>query len=309
MQQKGQVIRSTGSWYDIIDENKKLWKGRLRGKLKLNNYKLTNPIAVGDYVQFEPENPEEGTVRIVNIYERDNYIVRQSTRKKWHGHIIAANIDHAVVMATLTLPRTSLGFIDRFLVAAESSGVPATILFNKADLLAQPGLDFLKKLQDLYTGIGYGTMLISALHDTGLDELKDLLRGKKTLIAGHSGVGKSTLLNALAPTIQQRTAEVSTFANKGVHTTTFAEMFEIEPDTYLIDTPGIKELGIIGLEENEIGFYFPEMKELLGQCKFHNCTHTHEPDCKVIEAVEEDRISASRYHSYLSILEGTDTHR
>lgn len=306
---KGLVLRSTGSWYDILTSEGKLCKGRLRGKLKLKGYKLTNPIAVGDYVQYEMEHEIENTVRILDIVERSNFIVRQSTRKKYSGHIIAANIDQAFLMATLTQPRTSLGFIDRFLVATTSSNVPTTILFNKADLLDEEAMGYLDEIKAIYENIGYPTMLISALEDKEQPALWEKLKGKKSLLAGHSGVGKSTLVNALVPDIQQKTAEISNFANKGVHTTTFAEMFEIAPETYLIDTPGIKELGIIGLEENQIGFYFPEIRDLADGCKYYNCTHTHEPGCKVYEAVEAGEIAPNRYNSYLSILENDDNRR
>jgi ribosome biogenesis GTPase len=212
-------------------------------------------------------------------------------------------------MATLTLPRTSLGFIDRFLVAATSSDIPTTILFNKADLLDEEAIGYLDEIREIYERLGYPTMLISALEDPRQEELWERLRGRKSLLAGHSGVGKSTLVNALVPGIGQRTAAVSEFANKGVHTTTFAEMFEIAPDTYLIDTPGIKELGIIGLETNQLGFYFPEIKALSNTCKYYNCSHVHEPGCKVVEAVEAGDIAPSRYNSYLSMLENDDNRR
>ena len=306
----GLVLRSTGSWYDLRDvETGEEYRGRLRGKLKLEGFKLTNPIAVGDRVYFEEENKEEKTVRILNIEERKNYLIRQSTRKRYSGHIIAANIDQAYVMATLTLPRTSLGFIDRFLVAATSSDIPSGILFNKTDLLDQEGMEYLAELRELYEDLGYRTLVTSALEDEEQKEVKQLLKGKKTLLAGHSGVGKSTLANALAPQIGQKTAEVSNFAKKGVHTTTFAEMFETSPQTFLIDTPGIKELGIIGLEENQIGFYFPEIRGYAKDCKYYNCSHIHEPGCKVIEAVENGHIHPERYNSYLSILENYDNRR
>lgn len=307
--QKGLIMRSTGSWYEILDGQSKIRKGRLKGKLRLKGYRFTNPIAVGDYVDFELEDEDENTVAIVNIHERKNYIVRQSTRKKYQGHIISSNLDLAIVIATLAMPRTSLGFIDRFLVAAESSNVPAAIFFNKSDLLDSEGIEFLEELCDLYESLGYQTLIISALEKQNLEEAKEMVRGKVSLVAGHSGVGKSTLLNALVPNLEIRTKEISTFANKGVHTTTFAEMFEIMPETYLIDTPGIKELGIIGLGENEITFYFPELKALVRECKFNNCTHTHEPGCKVLEALENGEIAPTRYHSYLSILEGYDNRR
>ncbi|MGB0524422.1 MAG: ribosome small subunit-dependent GTPase A [Flammeovirgaceae bacterium] len=310
MVDKGLIIRSTGLWYDVKNEDTgEVYKGRLRGKLKLKGYKLTNPIAVGDYVEYQLEDEAEGTVLITKIIERQNFIVRQSTRKRWHGHMIAANIDQALLIVTLSMPRTSLGFIDRFLVAAESSDVPTIIVFNKADLLTEDDLALHEYLKSLYESLGYQTILISALEKRNLEGINDILKGKKSLVAGHSGVGKSTLLNAIAPKYNQKTAEVSSFANKGVHTTTFAEMFEIEQSTYLIDTPGIKELGIMGLEENQLGFYFPEIRALAESCKYYNCSHTHEPGCAVVAAVERQEITPNRYHSYLSILEGGDNRR
>lgn len=223
--------------------------------------------------------------------------------------MIAANVDQAILIVTLSMPRTSVGFIDRFLVAAESSEIPTVIVFNKADLLQEGDKELYHYLKALYEDLGYQTILISALEGSNLSAINSILKGKKSLVAGHSGVGKSTLLNALAPAFNQKTAEVSTFANKGVHTTTFAEMFEVDKDSYLIDTPGIKELGIMGLEENQLGFYFPEIKALSESCKYYNCSHTHEPSCAVIEAVENETIAPSRYHSYLSILEGDDNRR
>ncbi|WP_020533671.1 ribosome small subunit-dependent GTPase A [Flexithrix dorotheae] len=306
---KGLIIRSTGSWYDILDDNNKVIKGRLRGKLKLKGFKRTNPIAVGDYVDFEMEKGEEDSALIKEIHDRSNYIIRQSTHKKWDSQIIAANIDLAIIIFTLKEPKTSLGFLDRFLVSAESFQVPVLIVFNKADLLSDEDLEYQKALESLYTELGYQCILISALEGTDLSRLQKILKGKKNLIAGHSGVGKSTIINQMIPDAQQRTSEISDFANKGVHTTTFAEMFRLDEDTFLIDTPGIKELGIIDLEENELGFYFPEIRELTANCKFYNCTHVHEPGCAVIKAVEEDELVQSRYFSYLSILENEDNRR
>jgi ribosome biogenesis GTPase len=308
--EKGLIIRSTGLWYEVLgQDSRKMYKGRLRGKLKLKESKVTNPIAVGDYVEIELENEKEGTVQINEIFERENYIVRQSTHKTAHGHVLAANIDQAFLIATLTMPRTSLGFIDRFLVSAESSHIPTYIIFNKIDLLDEEHLEYIQILKQLYEGLGYPCYAISALQKDTLEELKKLIKGKKTLISGHSGVGKSTLLNELTPHAQQKTSEISSFANKGVHTTTFAEMFDLGEDTFLIDTPGIKELGIIGLGEQELTFYFPEMKELQGKCRYYNCTHRHEPSCAVIQAVEDGKIAITRYESYVSIFEAHDNRK
>jgi ribosome biogenesis GTPase / thiamine phosphate phosphatase len=311
----GRVIKSTGSWYDVMDENKKVYKCRLRGvfKVKGMTLRVTNPIAVGDRVEFVKEKNEEGTCVITDIQERDNYIIRKSTRKKKHAHIIAANIDQAVLIVTLVRPRTSLGFIDRFLVSAESYRIPAAVVFNKADLLDEEAKGYARELMDMYEDLGYKTLLISALDEHGIENFLHLLEGKTSLLSGHSGVGKSTLVNKIIPDIEQKTAEISSFANKGKHTTTFAEMFEVKDqvseDTFIIDTPGIKELGLMEIEEEELHHYFPEFRDLFGHCRFYNCTHTHEPGCAILDAVRSGRIYPSRYESYLSMLNEEETHR
>lgn len=246
---------------------------------------------------------------ITDIHPRDNYIIRQSTRKSYHGHIIAANLDQAVLVATLVFPRTSLGFINRFLVSAESFRIPSVVVFNKTDLLSEEQRELQDELMILYESIGYRCLAISALSDDAVPLVNQLITGKVSLFSGHSGVGKSTLLNRIAPDLAQRTAEVSTFANKGVHTTTYAEMFQTAPDTFVIDTPGIKELGLMDINEGELGHYFPEMRELLGECRFHNCIHTQEPGCAIRAAVEAGTIDESQYHSYLSMLENEDNRR
>lgn len=303
------MIKSTGSWYHVLGEDGKEYNCRLRGKFKIQGLRVTNPVAVGDKVQMELEDVEEETGVITDIQPRENYIIRKSTRKKYHGHILAANIDQAVLVATLVLPRTSLGFIDRFLVSADSFRIPALIIFNKKDLLEEAQLEQQRELMEMYESIGYRCIEISSFDHDDVAEVKEVLKGKTSLFSGHSGVGKSTLLNQLDSSITQKTAEVSTFANKGVHTTTYAEMFETAPGTFIIDTPGIKELGLMDINEGEISHYFPEMRYLLGECKFHDCTHTHEPGCVVMDAVEEGQIAGSRYYSYLSMLENDDSHR
>ncbi|UZR95582.1 ribosome small subunit-dependent GTPase A [Chondrinema litorale] len=307
--QQGTIIRSTGSWYEILAEDDKIYKGRLRGKFKIKGIKATNPIAVGDNVSFFSEDTEESTVVINSIEDRDNYIIRQSTHKKGHIHIIASNLDQAVLIATISMPRTSLGFIDRFLVSCESFHVPACIIFNKADLLSEEEENYLAYLTNLYSNLDYKVLSASALYDDTLSDITAYLKGKTSLIAGHSGVGKSTLINRLVPNALQRTAEVSNFAKKGVHTTTYAEMFKMDEASYLIDTPGIKEFGILGLEEYEVSYFFPEIREESENCKYYNCTHTHEPGCAVVDAVNEEKIEVSRYRSYLSILENEDNRR
>lgn len=306
---EGTVIKSTGSWYNVLAEDSQIYPCRLRGKFKIKGLKVTNPVAVGDKVELELEEGEDGTAVITDIRPRENYIIRKSTHKKHHGHILATNIDQAVLVATLVLPRTSLGFIDRFLVSADSFRIPALIVFNKRDLLEKEQQQQQQELMEMYASIGYRCMEISAFDEKDIVKVKETLLYKTSLLSGHSGVGKSTLLNRIDPSLEQKTAEVSTFANKGVHTTTYAEMFAIEQDTFVIDTPGIKELGLIDINEGELSHYFPEMRELLGECKFHDCTHTHEPGCVVMDAVEEGKIAGSRYYSYLSMLENEDTHR
>lgn len=305
----GLVIRSTGSWYDVRDPDGHIYRARLKGKFKIKGLKVTNPIAVGDRVQFEVEDEAENTAVIYDIAPRDNYIIRQSVHKTAHGHILAANLDQAVLLATLTLPRTSLGFIDRFLVTAEAFRIPTTVVFNKIDILDDEGLDYQAEIQAMYEDIGYQTLGTSATNGIGTDEFRQLLNGKITLLSGHSGVGKSSLVNAVAPDLDLRTNEVSTFANKGVHTTTFAEMFELAPGTFIIDTPGIKELGLIDTAKEEIAHYFPEMRDRLNQCRFHNCLHINEPGCAIKDAVGEGEIAESRYVSYLSMMEGEDNRR
>ncbi|MCS7005060.1 MAG: ribosome small subunit-dependent GTPase A [Cytophagales bacterium] len=309
--QKAVVLKSTGSWYEILDENThQILKARLRGKIKLKELKVTNPIAVGDIVAWEWEKNTAHQAIILDILPRENYIMRSSTHKTAHGHILAANIDGALLVATLAFPRTSFGFIDRFLVTAESFRIPVCIVFNKIDLLtSEEEKEYLDEICHMYERIGYDTMRISAINkDENLFPLQEYLKGKRTLIAGHSGVGKSTLINRLAPHVNQKTAEISTF-NKGVHTTTFAEMFEIAPQTFLIDTPGIKEWGIIDMEPEEVGHYFPEFRARLNECKFHSCTHTHEPGCAIRLAVENGEIALTRYESYLSIFSGEDNRK
>ncbi len=307
--QNGLILRSTGSWYDIRNEDGHLYKGRLKGKFKILGLKVTNPIAVGDRVQFEVEDVAENTAVITDIEPRTNYIIRQSVHKTAHGHMLAANVDQAVILATLAMPRTSLGFIDRFLITTEAFRIPTTIIFNKTDILHEEGRAFQRDIMDLYGAIGYNCLETSATEGYGVEAFRQLLDQKTTLLSGHSGVGKSSLVNAIAPDLNLRTNEVSTFANKGVHTTTFAEMFELASDTYIIDTPGIKELGLVDMAKEEISHYFPEMRNRLNQCRFNNCLHVNEPGCAVKDAVAEGDIADSRYMSYLSMLDGGDNRR
>ncbi|GGM97648.1 putative ribosome biogenesis GTPase RsgA 2 [Dyadobacter beijingensis] len=307
---KGLVLRSTGSWYDVRDSRDgHVWQCRLKGKFKALGLKVTNPIAVGDYVNFEVENEGENFGIIHEIEPRENYVIRKSVHKTAHAHLIAANVDQAILICTLVFPRTSLGFIDRFLVAIESFRIPGVLVFNKQDLLDEEMKQYQAALMDLYSSLGYQCISTTALHELGLDAFKALLKGKVSLLSGHSGVGKSTLVNAIAPDLDIKTQEVSTFANKGVHTTTFAEMFELEPGTFIIDSPGIKELGLADMEKEEISHYFPEMRDLLNECRFNNCQHINEPGCAVKDAVSEGKIALSRFESYLSIMAGDDNRK
>ncbi len=306
---RGRVFKSTGSWYEVEDEQLQRWDCRLRGKFKIQGLKVTNPLAVGDWVEFESEDEKEMRGIITEIEARENYIIRRSIKNRHQGHILAANIDQAVLIATLAMPRTSLGFIDRFLVTAEAFRIPAVLVFNKKDLLDEEGLQYVERLRQLYEPLGYPCHVLSAQQEEGIEQFLNLLQGSLSLLSGHSGVGKSTLLNALTPEAKQKTAEISQFAQKGTHTTTFAEMFTINPETWVIDTPGIKELGLIDMEEQTLGHFFPEMRSLIGECRFHDCTHTHEPGCAVIEGVKEGHIAPSRYENYLSMLLEEDSHR
>jgi ribosome biogenesis GTPase len=307
--QNGLIIRSTGSWYEVRNDDGHIYRARLKGKFKIQGLKVTNPIAVGDRVQYDLEDELENTVVITDIEPRENYIIRKSVHKTGHGHILAANLDQAVLIVTLAFPRTSLGFIDRFLVTSESFRIPTTLVFNKADILKDEALEYQREIIDLYESIGYRCLETSATEGENVEVFRNLLDQKISLLAGHSGVGKSSLVNAVAPDLHLRTSEVSTFANKGVHTTTFAEMFEIAPDTFIIDTPGIKELGLADMAKEEISHYFPEMRDRLNQCRFHNCLHINEPGCAIKEAVGTEEIAESRYWSYLGMVSGDDNRR
>ena len=306
---KGTVIKSTGSWYLVRGEGGELYKSRLRGKLKLQGVKLSNPVAVGDRVDFEIEDGEEGTAVISHIEPRHNHIIRKSTHKTAYSHIIASNMDQALLVVTLVSPRTSFGFIDRFLVTAEAYHIPVTLIFNKTDLYDEQAREYQEEVQALYRRIGYEGLGCSARLQEGVEEIRELIEGKTSLFSGHSGVGKSTLINALVPDLELKTAEISAFSDKGVHTTTFAEMFEVGPGTFIIDTPGIKELGVVDIPPPEISHYFPEMRALLPECRFNNCLHTNEPGCAVVEAVREGDIAITRFESYLSILQDEDNRK
>lgn len=303
---KARVYKSTGSWYALKTEDGQLINGRVKGVLKIDGITSTNPIAVGDWVDFEMENELEKTVMITAIHDRENYIARTSPHKKVAHHIIASNLDQALIFATLKEPRTSQGFIDRFLCTAEAYHIPAIIVFNKADIYRDKELDKYAELEEIYESIGYRVFLVSVKEKMGLDELKLLLQNKTTLISGHSGVGKSTFINAVFPQMALRTQEVSEWSGKGLHTTTFAEMFDLPGGGQIIDTPGIRELGIVGISRQELSHYFPEMRNLLSNCQFNNCLHMNEPGCAVKEAVQEGRVHLDRYVSYCTILDSIE---
>jgi ribosome biogenesis GTPase / thiamine phosphate phosphatase len=309
MKYSGLVMRSTGSWYEVQTADNELFNCRLKGKFRINGIKTSNPIAVGDRVEFDTEGEEAGTAVISAIAPRVNYIIRKSVHKTAHGHILAANVDQAVLIVTHSFPKTSLGFIDRFLVTAESFRIPVKIIFNKSDLLQPEEVATVEAYCKLYESLGYQCFITSSEANIGIEAFRELFKNKVSLIAGHSGVGKSTLVNKIAPDLQLPTTEVSSFANKGVHTTTFATMFQLAENSFIIDSPGIKELGLIDVEKEEICHYFPEMRELFNQCKYHNCIHVNEPKCAVIQAMVDGTIAESRYKSYLSMLEGDDNRR
>lgn len=304
---KGRITKSTGSWYEVLAEDKRKYACRVRGKFRLDEKKESNPVAVGDYVMIELEN-EVGS--ITEILPRQNHILRQSVKKTGHASVLAANVDQVMLVATLKQPRTSWGFIDRFLVAAESFRIPQVLVFNKRDILSQNQLEELLPMLNIYESIGVVTLIISAGFDVDVSTVQNILKDKTTLVAGHSGVGKSTLLNRLSPEIGQATGIISGFSDKGTHTTTFAEMFQVDETTFIIDTPGIKEWGLVDMEPQEISDYFPEMRALRLNCKFGaRCLHINEPKCAIIEAVEQTKIAHSRYQSYLSMVLGEDNRK
>jgi len=298
---EGIVTKSTGSWYTVkLDDGTRV-ECRLRGKFRTGEIRTTNPVAVGDRVRITMEAGKHTGV-ISEIIPRHNYMIRRSIKLSKASHIIAANIDQAWLVTTLAMPRTSIGFIDRFLITAEAYHIPATIIFNKIDIYNQATLDLLEKYKELYESIGYKCFAVSALRGDGIDDLKNELKGKTTLLSGHSGTGKSALINSIEPGLDLRTSEISAYHHKGTHTTTFAEMFELSFGAFIIDTPGIQEFSLTDFEHKEVWERFPEMRAISMGCQFNNCTHTHEPRCAVKQALENGTISKIRYQSYLSIL-------
>ena len=301
--EQGLVLKSTGKWYTLELSTGQIVQGRIRGKLRLEGLSTTNPIAAGDKVFLLPDVDSEGIRLIDNIVPRKNYLVRKSTNLSKQMQILAANIDHAYLVVTLKSPVTQIAFIDRFLVSAESFRIPTTILFNKTDLYGEEELGLLAVLKNIYGAIGYGVAAISTIDKLTTNFLLNEINGKNVMISGNSGVGKSSLVNALDATLNLRIGEISQAHEQGKHTTTFAEMHKLASGGYIIDTPGIRAFGLINIEKEHISHYFPEIRDLLGQCRFHNCMHLNEPYCAVKLALEEDQIAASRYHSYTQLME------
>ncbi len=304
---KGLVIKNTGSWYTVKTDGGQLVESKIKGNFRLKGIRSTNPVAVGDRVELITN--QEGTAFIAAIEDRRNYIIRKSPNLSKQSHILAANIDQALLMVTVNYPQTSTTFIDRFLASAEAYQVPVTLVFNKGDILSEEELHYQQMMCSLYDTVGYRCVQLSAATGEGVEQLQDIVAGKISLISGNSGVGKSTLINRLVPEAEQRTAEISDAHNTGMHTTTFSQMIPLPQGGYLIDTPGIKGFGTFDIEKEELTSYFREIFHFSKDCRFSNCTHTHEPGCAVLRALEQHYIAESRYQSYLSMLEDKDENK
>ena len=304
----GTVVKSTGSWYHVRKGNGDIVPCRLKGKFRLDGIKHTNPVTVGDEVHFEME-PESGNGVISKIDDRKNYIIRKSNNLSKQTHIIASNLDQCMLIATLAFPRTSFGFMDRFLITAEAYHIPAIIVFNKTDLMEGGFDEVLNETIRLYEKIGYRCLKTSAITGEGLEEFKTVLANKTTLLSGHSGVGKSTLLNGIEPALNLKTKAISKYSQKGQHTTTFAEMHPLSFGGYIVDTPGIREFGLVDYDMVEVSHYFKEMQPLIGKCKYNNCKHINEPDCAIQAAVVSGEISEQRFSSYLSIISNQNIYK
>lgn len=302
---KATIYKSTGSWYVAKAGNGKTYNARIKGIFKIDEITSSNPLAVGDIVELEEES-EINTAIITEIYERKNYVARSSPHQKSKIHIVASNLDQSILFATLKEPRTSQGFIDRFLVTNEAYHIPAMIVFNKSDIYRKKEMEKFDQLKNMYEAIGYKVFLTSVINNEGVDEIKSLLKDKVTLVSGHSGVGKSSLLNSLFPELELKTQNVSGWSGKGQHTTTFAEMFDLPFGGKIIDTPGVKEFGIVDISKQELSHYFPEMRTRLNDCQFNNCLHINEPGCAIKRAVEKKEIAEERFFSYYNILESID---
>ena len=303
---KARIYKSTGSWYSVKLENGQFSQARIKGVIKLDAITSTNPIAVGDWVDCAMEEDAEQAVMIHTIAVRDNYVARQSPHNKRQQHIIASNMDQSILLATLKSPKTSQGFIDRFLVSCEAFHIPAIIVFNKADIYGPEELERYAELKSMYEAVGYQVFLISIEQKMGLEPLDALLKNKTTLVSGHSGVGKSSLINYLFPDLELTTQEVSGWSGKGMHTTTFAQMYDYPGGGAVIDTPGMRELGLVNLEKEELAQYFPEMRAKMQGCQFNNCQHINEPGCAVKAAVEKGLISEARFFSYVDLWHGIE---
>ncbi len=297
------VYKSTGSWYKVKTETGDAYNARVKGKFKIGDITSTNPIAVGDKVKIEMENKEEGSVVINEIFDRKNYITRQSPHNKNQHHIVAANLDQSLLFATLKDPKTSQGFIDRFLIASEAYHVPAMIVFNKTDLYKKKELEKFEEVSSIYNAIGYKVLPMSISGNIGVEEVKVLLKDKVTLLTGHSGVGKSSFINIIFPEFTLKTQDVSGWSGKGLHTTTFAEMFDLPFGGKIIDTPGLREFALMDIPKHELSHYFPEMRALINDCQFNNCMHIEEPGCAIKSAADDEKISIDRYISYRNILD------
>ncbi len=302
----GTVTKSTGSWYHVSSDDGKTWKARTRGKLRLANLNTSNPVAVGDRVVIEVDPNYEDTARITDIHERHNWIIRKANKSSSRRQILASNLDAAILIGSIVSPRTSLGFIDRFLVTCQAHHIPAVLFLNKIDLLGDSLEKISDELESIYRDAEITLFYGSATNRVGLEDFKQFAAGKRLLFAGHSGVGKSTLMNALYPQLNARVGEISEYHQKGKHTTTFAEMFIGEDNTEIIDTPGIRDFGVVDVEKEELAHYFPEFRKVMAGCKFNNCSHIHEPECAVLQALEHEDIASERYYSYRSILDNED---
>jgi len=302
---KASVYKSTGSWY-TVKVSDKTYNARIKGVFKIDDITSTNPVSVGDEVEIEPENEVENTATITEIHPRRNYINRQSPRHKHQHHIVAANLDQSLLVVTLKEPRTSQGFIDRFLVASEMYHVLALLVFNKTDLFKKKEQERFEQWKEMYEAIGYPVRATSVSENKGIEEVRTLLKNKTTLISGHSGVGKSSLLNVLLPDLDLKTQDVSGWSGKGLHTTTFAEMYDLPGGGRIIDTPGMREFGLVDISKQELSHYFPEMRDRLNACQFNNCLHLNEPGCAIKEAVMNGGIYEERYISYATILDSIE---
>lgn len=298
---KARIYKSTGSWYSVKSEAGTVYQARMKGVVKLDNITSTNPIAVGDWVTYEMEDEQRGTVMITEILDRNNYVARQSPHNKRQKHIIASNIDQSILLVTLKAPKTSQGFIDRFLISCELYHIPAIIVFNKADIYGPKEMKVYEQMKQMYTQVGYQVYLISIEQKQSLDALQALIQNKITLLSGHSGVGKSSFINYLFPELDINTQEVSDWSGKGLHTTTFAQMYDLPKGGAVIDTPGMRELALVNIEKEELAQYFPEMRSIMNDCQFNNCQHINEPGCAVKAAVEKGTISEARFYSYIDL--------